>query len=76
MNIKSIIVLFLLGLFIIVCIQNVENIQMHFLFWAFNISKLLLLILTLIVGLFVGMFIPGLLAKPKNEVKDTQINKS
>lgn len=73
MNTKSIIALILLGLFIIVCIQNVEEIPIHFLFWSFKISKLLLLILTLIVGIFVGMLIPGLLSKsPKEEKKDLE----
>ena len=63
MNTKTIISLVLLGIFIIVCIQNVEEIPMHFLFWSFNISKLLLLILTLIIGIFIGMLIPSLLSK-------------
>lgn len=63
MNVKSIVVLILIGLFIIVCFQNVEEIPIDFLFWSFSISKLLLLILTLIVGLFIGMLIPGFLTK-------------
>lgn len=69
MNAKSLIVLILLGLFIIVCFQNVEEIPIDFLFWSFSISKLLLLILTLIVGLFIGMLIPGLLTKSQKKEK-------
>ena len=70
MNAKSIIALILLGLFIVVCLQNVEVIPVHFLFWSFNISKLLLLILTLITGIFVGMLIPGLSKKSSKEKKN------
>jgi uncharacterized integral membrane protein len=67
MNIKYILILIALGLFIIVCLQNVEQIPMHFLFWEFNISKLLLLILTLIIGIFIGMLIHGLLTKSSKQ---------
>lgn len=67
MTIKSIIILLLLGIFIIVCIQNVENVQFHLLFWNFEISKLLLLLITLVVGIVTGMIIPGLFQKSKKE---------
>ena len=63
MNIKSIGVLILLALFIIISIQNVEVIPVHFLFWKIEISKLLLLILTLVIGIMVGLVIPGLMKK-------------
>ncbi|MBK7631672.1 MAG: DUF1049 domain-containing protein [Ignavibacteriales bacterium] len=66
MNFKSIATLILLALFIIVSIQNVEVIPVHFLFWKIEISKLLLLILTLVVGILVGIIIPGMLEKPKS----------
>lgn len=72
MNAKSIIVLVLLGLLIIVCIQNVEVIQVDVLFWRFNISKLLLLIITFIIGIFTGMIMPGILTKPKVADKNSQ----
>jgi lipopolysaccharide assembly protein A len=69
MSFKYLVALILLGLFIIVSIQNVEVIPVHFLFWKIEISKLLLLILTLVIGILVGMIIPGLLKKPKKEEK-------
>lgn len=65
MNAKSIIGLILLGLFIVACLQNIEVVAMHFLFWSFDISKLLLLIIIFVVGIFVGMIIPGLFSKSK-----------
>lgn len=67
MNLKNISLIILLALFIIVCIQNVEVIPVHFLFWKVEISKLLLLIITLVVGILIGMIIPGFFTKSKKE---------
>ena len=73
MNYKALSLLILIGLFIVVCIQNVELIPIHFLVWSINISKLLLLLITLIVGILVGIIITGLLKRPKKEEKiDTE----
>jgi len=67
MNFKNISLMILLALFIIVCIQNVEIIPLHFLFWKVEISKLLLLIITLVAGMLIGMMIPGFFTKSKKE---------
>lgn len=67
MNFKSVIMLLLLGLFIIACLQNIENISLSLLFWKFEISKLLLLILTLVAGIIIGMIIPNVLKKSNEE---------
>ena len=70
MNAKSIIMLILIGIFIVFCLQNVENITIHFIFWSFAISKLLILILTFIIGIFIGILIPGMMtkkSKPENK---------
>lgn len=67
MNLKSVSILGLLAFFVIVSIQNVEVIPVHFLFWKIEISKLLLLIITLVIGILVGMIIPGFFSKSKNE---------
>lgn len=67
MNFKNISLMILLALFIIVCIQNVEIIPVHFLFWKVEISKLLLLIITLVVGMLIGMMIPGFFTKSQKE---------
>lgn len=69
MSFKSVTLLVLIGLFIIVCIQNVETIPLHFLFWSMDISKLLLLLITLITGILVGVIIPGIWRKYKEEEK-------
>jgi len=67
MNFRNISVLILLALFVIVSLQNVEIIPVHFLFWKVDISKLLLLIITLVIGILIGMIIPGFLKKSKKE---------
>jgi len=67
MKLKNISLIILLALFIIVCIQNVEIIPVHFLFWKVEISKLLLQIITLVVGILIGMMIPGFFTKSKKE---------
>lgn len=67
MNLKSISILILLAVFVVISIQNVEVIPVHFLFWKIEISKLLLLIITLVIGILVGMIIPGFFSKLKNE---------
>lgn len=69
MNVKTISILALLGLFIIICIQNVEVIPIHFLFWEMEISKLLMLIIMLVAGIFIGMLVPGYLKKSPKEEK-------
>jgi len=67
MNFKNITLMILLALFIIVCIQNVEIIPVHFLFWKVEIFKLLLLIITLVVGMIIGMMIPRFFTKSEKE---------
>jgi len=67
MNFRNISVLILLALFVILSLQNVEIIPVHFLFWKVDISKLLLLIITLVIGILIGMIIPGFFKKSKKE---------
>ena len=67
MNYKAVALLILIGLFIIVCIQNVELIPIHFLMWSTNISKLVLLLITLVVGILIGIILVGFLKRTKNK---------
>ena len=67
MNFRNISVLIILAIFVIVSLQNVEIIPVHFLFWKVDIPKLLLLIITLVIGILIGMIIPGFLKKSKKE---------
>lgn len=67
MNAKRIIILILIGLLIVISIQNVEPINLNILFWSTKISKLLLLILVLIFGILTGILFSGAKKKPKEE---------
>ena len=69
MNFKTIALLILMGLFIIVCIQNIEEIPLHFLMWSTNISKLLLLLIALIVGILAGIILCGMFRKSQKQEK-------
>ena len=40
MSFKSVTLLILIGLFIIICIQNVETIPLHFIFWSTEYFKI------------------------------------
>lgn len=75
MNIKTIIGIVLLGLFIMFCLQNIGEVSIHFLFWSFPISLLLLLLIIFLIGIFIGITIPGLLTKPKKDQSKQQVNK-
>lgn len=72
MKAKIIITLILVGIFILFIIQNIEVVNIHFLFFSFPISQVLLLFIVFAIGIIVGMMLPGLLsAKNKtNEVSD------
>lgn len=69
MNYKTVTLLILIGLFIVVCIQNVEEIPLHFLLWTTSISKLLLLLITLTIGILVGVLLRQMMKKSKTEEK-------
>lgn len=71
MKIKVILVLILIGLFILFVMQNLEVVNIHFLFFSFPISQVLLMFIIFAVGIIVGMMLPGLLTKQKDtEIKD------
>lgn len=65
MNFKSVFILILIGITIIVFLQNIELVTVHFLFWKLEVSKLFLLLITLIIGVLTGTIIPGMLKKSK-----------
>lgn len=72
MKAKVVIMLILIGIFISFVIQNIEVVNIHFLFFSFPISLVLLLFIILAVGIIVGMMLPGILSSKKKttEVKD------
>lgn len=72
MKAKIILMLVLVGLFILFVMQNMEVVNIHFLFFSFPISLVLLLFIVFAIGIIIGMLLPGILtSKQKNvEVKN------
>lgn len=52
--IKIITISVLAILMIIVIIQNSSRVEFHFLFWAFTVSRYLVLFLVLLIGFIIG----------------------
>lgn len=71
MKAKVIIILILIGIFISFVIQNIEIVNIHFLFFSFPISLVLLLFIIFAVGVIIGMMLPGILSSKK---KTTEVN--
>ncbi|WP_337864640.1 lipopolysaccharide assembly protein LapA domain-containing protein [Ignavibacterium sp.] len=72
MKAKIILMLVLVGIFILFVLQNMEVVNIHFLFFSFPISLVLLLFIVCVIGIIIGMLLPGILSsKQKNvEVKN------
>jgi uncharacterized integral membrane protein len=71
MKAKVILMLILIGLFILFVVQNIEIVNIHFLFFSFPVSLVLLLFIILAVGIIVGMMLTGILSSKK---KTTEVN--
>jgi uncharacterized integral membrane protein len=54
MNLKIIVSVILAGLALLFLIQNIEVININFLFWTLSISRSLLMFSVLLVGLILG----------------------
>ncbi|AFH48288.1 Hypothetical protein IALB_0576 [Ignavibacterium album JCM 16511] len=69
MKTKVIITLVLIGIFILFVIQNIEVVNIHFLFFSFPVSQVLLLFIVFAIGIIIGMMLPGLLSN-KNKTSE------
>lgn len=69
MKTKVILTLVLVGIFILFVIQNIELVNIHFLFFSFPVSQVLLLFIVFAIGIIVGMMLPGLLSN-KNKTSE------
>ncbi|MDP8203846.1 MAG: LapA family protein [Candidatus Tenebribacter mawsonii] len=70
MKIKTMIVLFILLIFIIILFQNLEKVSIHLLFWEFEMVPLFILFpITLLLGIAIG-FLLSTTRKKKKSIKD------
>ncbi|MFN3873375.1 MAG: lipopolysaccharide assembly protein LapA domain-containing protein [Ignavibacterium sp.] len=65
MKAKIIIMLILIGVFILFVIQNIEVVNINFLFFSFQISHVLLLFIVFALGVIIGMMLPAVLKNKK-----------
>jgi uncharacterized integral membrane protein len=54
MKARTILIAVLIGLFVILLIQNVEVVYMRFLFWKISMSRIIFYPLILIAGFIIG----------------------
>ena len=67
MNVKLIVVSIVAVLTGIVIMQNTEVVAFRLLFWQFNMSRILLLLVTLLLGFALGFIIAKLTQKSDEE---------
>ncbi len=54
MKVKTVIILFLLFLFLIILLQNTEVVNFRIYFWELSMSRIILLPAVLIIGFIIG----------------------
>jgi uncharacterized integral membrane protein len=67
MNYKLITTLAAVGLVVIFIVQNVEVVEIRFLFWSFAMSRALLMFFVLALGIIAGWFMGGLARQRKKQ---------
>ncbi|MFH2137862.1 MAG: lipopolysaccharide assembly protein LapA domain-containing protein [Candidatus Omnitrophota bacterium] len=56
MKLKMIALFVVIGLVIIIMLQNTQVVSLQFLFWKISMSRIILLPLVLLVGFIIGFF--------------------
>ena len=56
MKINTIIALILIALFLVIVIQNVEVVEIKFLFWTIIMSRIIFIPLIMLIGFILGFF--------------------
>ena len=71
MNTKFAFILILVGLFVVFIVQNVTVVEITFLFWSFQVSRVLLLFLALLIGLIIGWILHSIAVhRRSNQARD------
>jgi uncharacterized integral membrane protein len=68
MNYKLITTLVAVGLVVIFIVQNVDVVEIRFLFWSFAMSRSLLMFFVLALGIVAGWFMGSLARQRKKQV--------
>jgi uncharacterized integral membrane protein len=72
-NTKLVITIVLLILAAVIIFQNTDPVNLKMLFWSFQASLIILLILVFIIGIIIGYFLPKIIgeSKTKNSVENS-----
>jgi len=54
---KTIAIFILVGILLIILLQNTQVVSVRFLFWELNMSRIILLPLTMVMGFVIGFFV-------------------
>lgn len=57
MKAKTIVVLVIIGLFLIILIQNTQVVTLRLLFWKLDIAQIILVPLTMVIGFILGYLV-------------------
>ena len=60
MKAQTIVVLVLIGLFLVILIQNTQVVTLRLLFWKVEMSQIILVPLTMLIGFILGYFVAKL----------------
>jgi uncharacterized integral membrane protein len=65
MNLKLIIILLLIALGAIFIVQNVDVVELRFLFWTMSMSRALMFVFLLLIGIVIGWLLHGHMSRTK-----------
>ena len=65
MNLKLIIILSLIALGAIFVVQNVDVVELQFLFWTMSMSRALMFVFLLLIGIVIGWLLHGHMSRTK-----------
>jgi putative membrane protein len=66
MNLKLITILSLIALGAIFIVQNVDIVELRFLFWTMSMSRALMFVFLLLIGIVIGWLLHGHMSRKKN----------
>ena len=67
MNLKLILILSLIALGTLFIVQNVETVELSFLFWTISMSRALMFVFLLIIGIVTGWLLHGHMSRIKQD---------
>ena len=57
MKAKNIVILVLIGLFLIILVQNTQVVTLRLLFWKIDVSQIIMVPLTMLIGFVIGYLV-------------------